>query len=244
MTTMSTVNPLVSEVHEFNRFYARAIGLMHPELADSSTESSVFDAPNIDQTIVAEALLAPLGRAQRKELVDAMAQIRNALGEKPESPSLVLRAPEPGDLGWVVERHGYHYAIEQQWDSTLEATVARIVADFAESSESRQAGWIAELDGERVGCIFCVATEREATAQLRLLLVEPSARGLGIGTQLVDECLRFAKHSGYEDIMLWTVDVCKAARRIYARSGFHIDRREPTHHFGHELVDEFWSRSL
>ncbi|WP_072691708.1 GNAT family N-acetyltransferase [Rhodococcus marinonascens] len=246
---MTTITPLVSEVHEFNRFYARAIGLVQPEPASPTeagvpTEAGLLAGLDIDQTSAAEALLAPLGQAQRKELVDAMAHIRNALGEKPQSPSFVLRAPGPGDLGWVIERHGYRYAHEQQWDATVEATVARIVTDFAESSESRQAAWIAELDGERVGSVFCVAADQEATAQLRLLLVEPSARGLGVGTQLVEECLRFAKQSGYTDVMLWTLNVCVAARRIYARSGFHLDKHEHSHHFGHDLVDEFWSRSL
>jgi DNA-binding MarR family transcriptional regulator/predicted N-acetyltransferase YhbS len=192
-----------------------------------------------------DTLLAPLDDGQRNELVAAMGQIRRVLDGRPRRAGLVLRAPEPGDLGWVVERHGARYAAEYGWDVTFEALVARIVADFAERHDSkREAAWIAEMDAERVGCVFCTAAESADTAQLRLLLVEPSARGAGVGTRLVDECLRFAKRSGYARITLWTNDVLAAARRIYERSGFVRDRREPHHSFGHDLVGEYWSRDL
>jgi DNA-binding MarR family transcriptional regulator/N-acetylglutamate synthase-like GNAT family acetyltransferase len=192
-----------------------------------------------------DALLAPLDDGQRTELVTAMGRIRRVLDGRPRRAGLVLRAPEPGDLGWVVERHGARYAAEYGWDDTFEALVARIVADFAERHDTkREAVWIAELDGERVGCVFCTAAETADTAKLRLLLVEPSARGSGVGTRLVDECLRFAERSGYTRITLWTNDVLVAARRIYERAGFHCDRREPHHRFGHDLVGEYWSRDL
>jgi DNA-binding MarR family transcriptional regulator/predicted N-acetyltransferase YhbS len=192
-----------------------------------------------------DTLLAPLDDGQRNELVAAMGQIRRVLDGQPRRAGLVLRAPEPGDLGWVVERHGARYAAEYGWDVTFEALVARIVADFAERHDSkREAAWIAELDAERVGCVFCTAAETADTAQLRLLLVEPSARGAGLGTRLVDECLRFAKRSGYARITLWTNDVLAAARRIYERAGFVRDRREAHHSFGHDLVGEYWSRDL
>ena len=145
----------------------------------------------------------------------------------------------------MVERHGARYAAEYGWDATFEALVARIVADFAERRDTRrEAAWIAELDGERVGCVFCTAADAADTAQLRLLLVEPSARGAGVGTRLVDECLRFARRSGYRRITLWTNDVLLAARRIYERAGFSCDRREPHHSFGCDLVGEYWSRDL
>jgi GNAT superfamily N-acetyltransferase len=158
---------------------------------------------------------------------------------------LVLRPPEPGDLGWVVERHGARYAAEHGWDATFEALVARVVADFGERADGRrQAAWIAELDGERVGCIFCTASDAPDTAQLRLLLVEPQSRGAGVGTRLVEECLRFARRAGYRRIMLWTTDVQANARRIYQRQGFELDVREPQTRFGHELVGEYWSREL
>jgi DNA-binding MarR family transcriptional regulator/GNAT superfamily N-acetyltransferase len=192
-----------------------------------------------------DALLAPLGEAQRAELVAAMDQIRRVLDGPPRRTGLVLRAPEPGDMGWVVERHGARYAAEYGWDATFEALVAHIVADFAERHDTkREAAWITELNGERVGCVFCTAADTPDTAQLRLLLVEPSARGSGVGTRLVDECLRFAERSGYSRITLWTNDVLLAARRIYERAGFVCDRREPHHSFGHDLVGEYWSRDL
>jgi DNA-binding MarR family transcriptional regulator/GNAT superfamily N-acetyltransferase len=192
-----------------------------------------------------DTMLAPLDEGQRTRLVGAMGQIRRMLGSDARQTGLVLRPPQPGDLGWVVERHGARYAAEYGWDATFEALVARIVADFAERRDSeREAAWIAELDGERVGCVFCTAADTKDTAQLRLLLVEPSARGAGVGTRLVDECLRFARRSGYRLITLWTNDVLLAARRIYERAGFRCDRREPHHSFGRDLVGEYWSRDL
>ena len=190
-------------------------------------------------------MLAPLDEGQRAELVTSMGRIRRTLGDEPHWRGLVLRPPAPGDLGWVVERHGYRYAAEYGWDTTFEALVARIVADFAERDDSkREAAWIAELDGERVGCVFCTAADTKDTAQLRLLIVEPSARGAGVGTRLVDECLLFARRAGYRRITLWTNDVLVAARRIYERAGFRCDRREPHHSFGRDLVGEYWSRDL
>jgi DNA-binding MarR family transcriptional regulator/predicted N-acetyltransferase YhbS len=197
------------------------------------------------QTGAIDAMLAPLDETQRSELVAAMGKIRRVLDGQPRRAGLVLRAPEPGDLGWVVERHGARYAAEYGWDATFEALVARIVADFAERHDTkREAAWIAEVDGERVGCVFCTAADTTDTAQLRLLLVEPSARGFGVGTRLVDECLRFAKRSGYSRITLWTNDVLAGARRIYERAGFRLDRSEPHHSFGHDLVGQYWSRDL
>jgi DNA-binding MarR family transcriptional regulator/GNAT superfamily N-acetyltransferase len=192
-----------------------------------------------------DALLAPLDEAQRSELIGAMGRIRRALGDMPAWRGLVLRSPVPGDLGWVVERHGARYAAEYGWDATFEALVARIVAEFGERRDTqREAAWIAELDGERVGCVFCTAADAEHTAQLRLLLVESSARGSGVGTRLVDECVRFAKRAGYRRMTLWTNDVLVAARRIYERAAFRCDRREPHHSFGRDLVGEYWSRDL
>ncbi len=197
------------------------------------------------QVAAIDALLAPLDETQRSQLVAAMSRIRGLLDGPPRLPVLVIRAPGPGDLGWVVERHGARYAADYGWDASFEALVVRVVADFADRSDSnREAAWIAELDGERVGCVFCTASDTAGTAQLRLLLVEPSARGFGVGTRLVDECLRFAKRSGYSRIMLWTNDVLVAARRIYERAGFRRDRREQHRSFGHDLVGEYWSMDL
>jgi DNA-binding MarR family transcriptional regulator/GNAT superfamily N-acetyltransferase len=204
-----------------------------------------FDDLDRLQAGAIDSLLAPLDDGQRAQLVGLMGQIRRMLSRDPQRTGLVLRPPAPGDLGWVIERHGARYAAEYGWDSTFEALVARIVADFAERGDTpREAAWIAELDGDRVGCVFCTAADAEDTAQLRLLLVEPSARGAGVGTRLVDECLRFARRSGYTRITLWTNDVLVAARRIYERAGFRCDRREPHHSFGRDLVGEYWSRDL
>jgi DNA-binding MarR family transcriptional regulator/GNAT superfamily N-acetyltransferase len=204
-----------------------------------------FDELDRLQAGAIDNLLAPLDDGQRTQLVGAMGEIRRMLSSEARRDGLVLRPPQPGDLGWVVERHGARYAAEYGWDATFEALVARIVADFAERRDTRrEAAWIAELDGERVGCVFCSAADAKDTAQLRLLLVEPSARGSGVGTRLVDECLRFAKRSGYARITLWTNDVLIAAREIYERAGFRCDHREPHHSFGRDLVGEYWSRDL
>ncbi len=192
-----------------------------------------------------DRLVGPLDEDQRLQLVTAMGRIRRVLDDQRPSSGLVLRAPEPGDLGWVIERHGARYAAEYGWGAAFEALVARVVADFGERPDAKsEAAWIAELDGERVGCVFCTASDTPDTAQLRLLLVEPQARGAGVGTRLVDECLRFARRSGYARIVLWTNDVLVAARRIYQRTGFQLDRREPHTSFGRDLVGEYWSRDL
>lgn len=192
-----------------------------------------------------EKMIAPLDRDERYRLVTAMGRIRRVLDDQRPFSGLVLRAPEPGDLGWVVERHGARYAAEYGWNVDFEVLVARIVADFGSRADVRaEAAWIAEVDGERVGCVFCTGSDTPTTAQLRLLLVEPQARGAGVGTRLTDECLRFARRAGYKRIMLWTNDVLVSARRIYQRAGFALDRSEPHTSFGRELVGEYWSRDL
>ena len=151
---------------------------------------------------------------------------------------------QPGDLGWVVMAHGELYAREFGWDTSFEALVARIVADYADERDpERHAAWIAQVDGVRVGCVFCVPAD-ERTAKLRLLLVDPIARGTGTGTRLVEECLSFAKTAGYEAITLWTNDVLHAARRIYQAHGFELGNEEPHHSFGHDLVGQTWHRRL
>ncbi len=156
----------------------------------------------------------------------------------------LLRPPRPGDLGWVVHRHGAVYAQEYGWDETFEFLVARIVADYAAGRDpEREAAWIAEVDGEPAGSVFCMRKDA-STAQLRLLLVEPSARGLGIGGRLVEECLRFARAAGYRQVMLWTQDCLTAARRIYQAAGFRLTAEGEHHSFGHDLVEQTWSRPL
>ena len=149
-----------------------------------------------------------------------------------------------GDLGWVVMAHGEVYAREYGWNQDFEALVARIVADYARDHDPRrEAAWIAERDGRRVGCVFCVA-DSEEVARLRILLVDPAARGLGLGARLVDECLAFARAAGYRRITLWTNDVLASARRIYQAAGFTLESADGHHSFGRDLVGEHWSRSL
>ncbi|MFI6445753.1 GNAT family N-acetyltransferase [Kitasatospora sp. NPDC050543] len=150
----------------------------------------------------------------------------------------------PGDLGWVVMAHGEFYAREFGWDAGFEALVARIVADYAgEEGPGARAAWIAEVDGVRAGCVLCVPADGR-TAKLRLLLVDPAARGLGLGARLVEECLGFARVAGYEAITLWTNDVLGSARRIYQSYGFELVAEEPHHSFGHDLVGQTWQRRL
>jgi DNA-binding MarR family transcriptional regulator/GNAT superfamily N-acetyltransferase len=190
-------------------------------------------------------LLAPLAGEDRRRLVDAMATIRTLVGSDRPVTSFVLRALRPGDLGWVVQRNAVLYDAEYGWDHTYEGLVARIVADYADRSAGRpgEDAWIAEVDGQPVGCVFCVRRD-EDTAQLRLLLVEPSARGRGIGARLVDECVRFARRSGYRRITLWTNDVLTSARRIYEAAGFALDDEAPHRSFGHDLTGQNWSLDL
>ena len=150
----------------------------------------------------------------------------------------------PGDLGWVVQAHGEVYAAEFGWDASFEALVARIAADYGAGHDPhREAAWIAEVDGARAGCVFCVADD-DSTAKLRILLVDPAARGLGVGGALVRTCTEFATAAGYRRLALWTNDVLVAARRIYAGQGFTLLDSEPHHSFGVDLVGENWAKDL
>jgi GNAT superfamily N-acetyltransferase len=156
----------------------------------------------------------------------------------------IRRLGEPGDLGWVVMAHGEFYAAEFGWNTSFEALVARIVADYAnDHDDAREAAWIAELEGRRVGCVFCVAAD-ERTAQLRILLVDPGARGHGLGAKLVDECLDFARHAGYKRMKLWTNDPLAAARHIYLSRGFTLVDEDPHHSFGADLTGQVYELDL
>lgn len=161
----------------------------------------------------------------------------------PSEPT-IRRLGRPGDLGWVVLAHGEQYAAEFGWNIEFEALVARIVADHGHSHDPlREAAWVAELDGVRVGCVLCVQEDDE-TARLRILLVDPAARGHGLGRRLVETCVGFASDAGYRRVTLWTNDVLVAARRIYDSAGFVLTEEEPHHSFGHDLVGQSWVLDL
>jgi GNAT superfamily N-acetyltransferase len=156
----------------------------------------------------------------------------------------IRRLGRPGDLGWVVMAHGEMYASEFGWDTSFESMVARIVADYAgDHDDTREAGWVAELDGRRAGCVFCIAAD-DQTAQLRMLLVDPAARGHGIGARLVDECLDFSREAGYKRMKLWTVHPLVAARGIYLSRGFRLVEEEPHHSHGADLVGQVYELDL
>jgi DNA-binding MarR family transcriptional regulator/GNAT superfamily N-acetyltransferase len=210
------------------------------------TEAGAAAFAQLDARSAAEnrALLERLPEPAQERLVAAMDTVRQVLGRAAEPGEVRLRPPGPGELGWIVERHGALYAREYGWDAGFESLVARIVADFAERHDpAREAAWIAELDGRPAGCVLCVRKD-DRSAQLRLLLVEPWARGHGIGARLVEETIRFARAAGYAEMVLWTNDVLHAARRLYERAGFELVAQGPHHSFGHDLVEQTWSRRL
>ncbi len=191
------------------------------------------------------AMLAPLGDSRRRTLLEAMSVIRGAFAARGSPPQVSLRTHRPGDMGWVVERHGAVYFEEYGWNEEFEALVAAITAEFIRKLDpARERCWIAEIDGRRVGCVFLVAGDAPGTAKLRLLLVEPGARGLGLGGRLVGECVRFACGAGYERITLWTQANLTAARHLYGVGGFRRTASEPHHSFGKHLVGETWELDL
>jgi DNA-binding MarR family transcriptional regulator/GNAT superfamily N-acetyltransferase len=193
------------------------------------------------------ALLDQFGDAGQRRLVQAMEAIEAVL-EPPAGTAAaagwLLRPPRPGDLGWIVHRHGALYAEEYGWDAQFEGLVAGIVADFIRTVDpSRERCWIAERDGAVVGSVLLVQ-KSSSVAKLRLLYVEPAARGLGIGRRLVDECVRFARSAGYRRITLWTQSMLTAARAIYRSAGFALVKKEKHRSFGHDLVGETWELEL
>jgi DNA-binding MarR family transcriptional regulator/GNAT superfamily N-acetyltransferase len=191
------------------------------------------------------ALLSRLTGEDRRRLMAAMGTIETLLSERPEPKvPYVLRPHRPGDMGWVVERHGVLYAEEYGWDGGLEALTAEVVARFLkELDPRRERCWIAEREGRNVGCVFLVRAS-DTVSQLRLLLVEPEARGLGIGRRLIAECIRFARQAGYHRMTLWTNHVLDAARYLYEEAGFQLVHEEAHTHFGPELRGQTWEREL
>jgi DNA-binding MarR family transcriptional regulator/GNAT superfamily N-acetyltransferase len=192
-------------------------------------------------------LLTPLAETRQRWLLEAMGTIETLLGGAPrESTPYILRPHRPGDMGWVVHRQAVLYAQEYGWNEEYEALIARIVADFIEYFDpKREHCWIAERDGDIVGSVFVVRRpEREGVAKLRLLYVEPSARGLGIGRRLVREVTRFARQAGYHTLTLWTNSVLVSARRLYEAEGYRLVHEEPHHSFGKDLVGQTWELTL
>jgi GNAT superfamily N-acetyltransferase len=191
------------------------------------------------------AMLGKLPDAGQRRLVEAMRDVERLLGAAPEPKvPYLLRPHRPGDMGWVVHRHAALYAQEYGWDERFEALVATIVAKFIDNFDpQRERCWIAERDGEIVGSVFLVK-KSPTVAQLRMLYVEPAARGLGIGKRLVDECERFAREKGYRKIVLWTNSILHTARHIYEAAGYRLVDEEPHQSFGHRLVGQTWELKL
>ena len=210
-----------------------------------------FAALNENAAAQVSSLLQPLGAADREKLVRAMTTIEilltNETAEAATATPIVLRPHRPGDMGWVVQRHGALYAQEYGWDERFEALTARIVADFIDHFDARRERcWIAERNDEPAGCVFLVKHPElpETVAKLRLLLVEPRARGFGIGRRLVKECTFFARAAGYRKIQLWTNSVLDAARHLYQEAGYQRIKQEPHHSFGKDLIGETWELTL
>jgi DNA-binding MarR family transcriptional regulator/GNAT superfamily N-acetyltransferase len=190
----------------------------------------------------ARAVLDRLPDGHRTRVLAAMGAIQGAFDDTP--PTVVIRPAGNGDHGWIIQQHGIRYPAEYGWNGTIEAITAKIVADYlADHDPQREACWIAELNGEVVGSVYCVRDDPQ-TARLRLLMVTPAARGHGIGGRLVEECIRFARSAGYRRMVLWTHEELAAARRLYAKAGFTLDRAETHEDFGKEVVSEHWSMDL
>jgi DNA-binding MarR family transcriptional regulator/N-acetylglutamate synthase-like GNAT family acetyltransferase len=198
----------------------------------------------------AASMLAELNRTQQKQIVSAMNAIETLLAGAPAAnsvarPAYTLREPRAGDLGWIVSRHAELYLNEYGWAEPFEGLCAQIVADFVNNFDgTRERCWIAEINGENVGCVMLVKDDQPSVARLRLLLVDPKARGLGLGARLVDECVSFARAKGYAKVTLWTHSVLAAARHVYEGAGFKLTSSEPRHTWGKDVVAEFWDLEL
>jgi len=206
-------------------------------------EFAKLDQLSRDRT---SALVAPLSDDARAALLAAMRTIEQALSAEPgAAPAVVIRPHRPGDLGWVVSWHGAYYAEEYGWDGSFEALVAGVAKEFIEQFDpAREACWVAEIDGRRVGSV-CLVKKSASVAKLRLLIVDPEARGHGIGRRLVAECVAFARRAGYRRITLWTNSILDAARHLYEQAGFVRVEVGPTERaFGQDLVFETWELDL
>lgn len=216
----------------------------------SAKGRATFEDLNIRAIQAVADVLKPLASGQQRQLLDSMRTIESLLGggngTQARQAPFILRPHRPGDMGWVVHRQAVLYALEYGWDETYEALISRIVADFIDRFDPRRERcWIAERDGEIVGSVFLIKhPERAGVAQLRLLYVEQSARGLGIGGRLVHECTEFARQTGYKSITLWTNSVLVSARKIYEAEGYRLMSEKPHHSFGQDLVGQTWELEL
>ena len=230
-------------------------GLIRAERSQADGRETLLSLTARGRTVIAmldrrsnedvSARLRGVSEADQRRLVAAMAEVESVLAPRAvESEPYILRPHQPGDMGWVVSRQGLLYAQEYGWDEQYEALAAKIVANFIEKLDARRERcWIAERKGETVGAVFLVR-HSQTVAKLRLLHVEASARGLGIGKRLVDECVRFARRVGYKKITLWTQSILFAARHIYKQAGFRCVGKKRHHSFGHDLVAETWELKL
>jgi len=198
----------------------------------------------------AGSMIDKLDASQQAQIVAAMTAIETVLSNEsyPQpgaKPGYILREPRAGDFGWIVSRHAELYLREYGWAEPFEGLCAQIVADFVNNFDPKlERCWIAELNGENVGCVMLVKDDQSAVARVRLLLVDPKARGLGLGASLVDECVRFARNAGYKKITLWTHSILSAARHVYENAGFTLTSSEPRHSWGKDVVAEFWDLDL
>jgi DNA-binding MarR family transcriptional regulator/GNAT superfamily N-acetyltransferase len=218
------------------------------ELALTARGRKAFGAMDRRSRNAIAEMVSPIPPVQRGRLLDAMQTVERTLSESGarRGATIEVRPYRMGDVGWAIEQHARLYAEEFGWNGEFEALVATLFARFATNHDPQsEQFWVAEVDGERAGCVFVVRNEKDPrTAQLRCLLVNPSGRGLGVGRRLVDECLRFATSAGYQRMLLWTNDVLVSARRIYEAAGFSLLEESPHHSFGHDLVGQIWVRSL
>jgi DNA-binding MarR family transcriptional regulator/GNAT superfamily N-acetyltransferase len=218
----------------------------HRLLSLTDAGRKVFAAAEAGARAQVDALIEPVDAGGRNRLIEAMRDIRVALRDREAAdPELTLRPLRPGDVGWIIHRQAVLYAQEYAWDWTYEGLASRILGAFvAEFDASREDSWVAERGGAIVGSIFLMKSDDPAIAKLRLLYVEPSARGTGLGRRLVATCIARARELGYRQLTLWTNDILVAARRIYQAAGFRLVSEAPHHSFGHDLVGQTWTLDL
>lgn len=256
-----TASDLIRELGVDPGYLSRIIGLFEREglvkrvrsksdsrqrpLTLTTKGKKTFSTLNKRSTQEARNLLAKLSNEDQQELIRAMQRIQGLLEpERKETHAFLLRSHRPGDIGWIIHRHGALYAEEYDWDEAFEGLVGEILVSFLRQHDpKRERIWIGEMDGERIGSVMVVNAGNQV-AQLRLLLLEPKARGKGLGKRLVNECVQFAREKGYRKIKLWTQSNLVEARQLYIKAGFQLVKEKPHHSFGHDLVSEVWEMPL